>query len=88
MLDKIKNLYELKRKSDDMRRKMAAVTAEIEEKGIKILIRGDQHVEEIIIDGEKNDRVKDAINRALKDVQKKAAKKVQGDLGDLGIPGL
>lgn len=71
-----------------MRRKMAAVTAEIEDKGIKILIRGDQHVEEITIDGEKNERVKDAINRALKEVQKKAAKKVQGDLGDLGIPGL
>ena len=88
MLDKIKNLYNLKRKSDEMRRKMAAVTAEIEEKGIRVLIRGDQHIEEIVIDGEKNDRVKDVLNRALKDVQKKAAKKVQGDLGDLGIPGL
>ncbi len=88
MLDKLKNLYELKKKSEEMRRKMAGVVVEIEERGIKIVIRGDQKLEEIIIDGEENPRVKEAINKALKEVQKKAAKKVQGDLGDLGLPGL
>lgn len=88
MLDKLKNLYELKKKSEEMRRKMAGVVVEIEERGIKIVIRGDQKLEEIVIDGEANPRVKEAINKALKEVQKKAAKKVQGDLGDLGLPGL
>ncbi len=88
MLDKLKNLYELKKKSEEMRRKMAGVVVEIEERGIKIVIRGDQKLEQIVIDGEENPRVKEAINKALKEVQKKAAKKVQGDLGDLGLPGL
>lgn len=88
MLDKLKNLYELRKKSEEMRRKMAGVVLEVEERGIKIVIRGDQKLEEIVIDGEANPRLKEAINKALKEVQKKAAKKVQGDLGDLGLPGL
>ncbi len=88
MLDKLKNLYELRKKSEEMRRKMAGVVIDVEDKGIEITIRGDQHLEKVTIDGEENSRVKDAINKALKEVQKKAAKKVQGDLGDLGLPGL
>lgn len=88
MLDKLKNLYNLKQRAGEMQKKMAGIYLTVEDKGVKVTVRGDQHLEEITIDGEVNNRVKDIVNRAMRDVQKKAAKKVQGDLGDLGIPGL
>lgn len=88
MLEKFKNLYRLKQKSDAMKKKMEAVWVTVEERGIKVVMRGDQHLEELSVDGEKDERLKDVINKALKETQKKSAKKMQGDLGDLGLPGL
>lgn len=61
---------------------------EVEERGIKIKMRGDNHVEVVTVDGAEDKRLKEAVNKAVKEVQKKVAKKMQGQLGDLGIPGL
>lgn len=88
MLEKFKNLYHLKQKADAMKKKMGTVWVAVEERGVKVVMRGDQHLEELFVDGEKDERLKDVLNKALKETQKKAAKKMQGDLGDLGIPGL
>lgn len=88
MFGKVKRLYELKKKADSMKREMEAIHLEIEERGVRIKIRGDQHLEEVVVDGKKDDRLRDAVNRAIKESQKKVAKKMQGNLGDLGIPGL
>lgn len=88
MLEKLKNLYHLKRKADAMKKKMETVRVTVEERGIRVALRGDQHIDELIVDGEKDERLKDVINKALKETQKKSAKKMQNDLGDLGIPGL
>lgn len=88
MLDKFKELYELKKKADVMKKRMEEIHLDFEDRGITLRLRGDNHIEEIIIDGSADERIKDVINKALKEVQKKVAKKMQGELGDLGIPGL
>lgn len=88
MLERLRNLYQLKQKADAMKKKMETVRVILEEKGVRVVMRGDQHLEELLVDGERHDRLKDVINKALKETQKKSAKKMQGDLGELGIPGL
>lgn len=88
MFGKFKELYDLKKRADEMKKKMNEIHLEMEDRGIKIKIRGDNHLEDLIIDGQSDERIRDVVNKALKEVQKKAAKKMQGDLGDLGIPGL
>jgi len=71
-----------------MKHQMEEIHLEFEDRGIKLKLRGDNHLEQVIIDGSEDTRVKDVINKALKEVQKKVAKKMQGELGELGIPGL
>jgi DNA-binding protein YbaB len=88
MLNKFRELYDLKKKADVMKHQMEEIHLEFEDRGIKLKLRGDNHLEQVIIDGSEDTRVKDVINKALKEVQKKVAKKMQGELGELGIPGL
>lgn len=88
MLNKFKELYDLKKKADVMKHQMEEIHLEYEDRGIKLKLRGDNHIEQIVVDGIEDERIKDVVNKALKEVQKKVAKKMQGELGDLGIPGL
>jgi len=84
----MKDMYKLKRRADDMKRQMEAITIEVEDGGVKVIMQGDNKIQEIWIDGELNTRVKGVLNQAVKDVQKKVAKKMRGQLSDFGIPGL
>ncbi|MBI4091555.1 YbaB/EbfC family nucleoid-associated protein [candidate division WWE3 bacterium] len=88
MFDKMKDLYNLKKHADSMKKEMAKIMVEYEDKGIKVLVRGDQHIEQLEVDGVEDKRLKDVLNNAMKETQKKVAKKMQGQLSDLGIPGL
>ncbi|MEK7595921.1 MAG: hypothetical protein AAB443_05040 [Patescibacteria group bacterium] len=88
MLGKFKELMDLKKHADAMKKEMEKIMVEYEDKGIKLLIRGDQHIEKIEINGVEDKRLKDVLNGGLKEVQKKVSKKMQGQLSDLGIPGL
>jgi redox-regulated HSP33 family molecular chaperone len=51
-------------------------------------MRGDQHIEELVVDGAEEGRIKGVLNKALTEIQKKTAKKMRGDLSDWGVPGL
>ena len=82
---KIKDLYNLKRQADEMKREMEKITVEVEERGVKILMQGDQKVLSVILNGEEDNRLKDAFNKAVKESQRKVAKKMQGRLSDLGL---
>ena len=88
LFDKAKNLYRLKRQADSLKKRMGDISVEIEERGVRLRMRGDQHVEEIFVDGEKSERLKEVFNKAVKESQKKVAKRMGGDFSDLGIPGL
>jgi DNA-binding protein YbaB len=87
MLGKARDLLKLKRKADEMKKIMEGIVVEVEHKGIKIVMQGDQKIRKVEIDGEEDHRLKDVFNKAVKESQKKAAKKMQGFAGDLGIPG-
>jgi DNA-binding protein YbaB len=56
----------------------------------EIVVRGDKRVEKILVEGDLDKDLKDVINNAMKAVDKKAEKKVRGQMADLGIdlPGL
>ena len=87
MFDKAKELYKLKKQADELKRRMAAIVVEVEEKEVKVVMQGDQEVREVWVDGEEDERLKKAFNKAVKESQKKVAKKMRDQLGDLGLPG-
>lgn len=85
MFDKAKKLYDLKRQADSVKKQMEEIFVEVEERGVVIKMRGDNRVETLTIDGAEDKRLKEAFNRALKETQKKVAKKMQGQMGDFGL---
>ncbi|HUV72371.1 MAG TPA: hypothetical protein VMW25_05160 [Clostridia bacterium] len=69
-----------------IQKQLAKEKIEIDEDGIRIVITGDQKIEEFEIQGIKNDLVRDKLNRAIKQSQEMAAKKLQEMSG--GLQGL
>lgn len=69
-----------------MQKALAQEFVTVEKNGVRVRMSGDQKVQKIEIEGEENDRVAEAINEAIKESQKVAAKKIQeiGGLGGLG----
>ena len=53
------------------KKEMEQIFVEYENRGIKLVVRGDNHIEKIEVDGVEDKRLKDVINDALKEVQKK-----------------
>lgn len=90
MFDQFKQLGELKKMRDQamqIQKALSQERIEVEENGIKVIITGDQKIEEIYIEGEENWKLKDVLNKAVKKSQEVAAKKLQemsGGLGGLG----
>ena len=89
MFDKVKQVGELNK----LRQQAKALQKELEqikesyEKGdYKVVVTGDQKVDYIGIDGEGQEELVRAINKAMKNVQKKAAKKMMETGG--GLSGL
>lgn len=89
--DKFKKLGKLKKLRDramKMKKALSKEEVEIEEKGVKVVMDGTQKLKEVLINGEKNQNLVDAINKAIKKSQKMAAKKMQemgGGLEGLGV---
>lgn len=48
----------------------------VEKNGVKVVLRGDQQVKEVVIDGVLENRVVEAINEAVKKTQESAARKL------------
>ncbi len=87
MFQKFQQLKELKQLRDQamaMQKALAQEFITVEENGIKIVMSGDQKVHKIEIDGEENKHLVDAMNKALQESQKVAAKKLQEMGGGLG----
>ena len=86
MLDKIKQLGELNKmraQAVRIQKQLKKEEVEMEEKGVKVVVTGDQKVKELEIDGMVNKQVVDVINKALKKSQKVAAQKLQEMSGGL-----
>ena len=87
MLDKVKQLGQLKKMRDQamaIQKQLAAETIELEEGGVKVVISGDQKLQALEIDGMTNARVLELINKAIKKSQEMAAKKLAEMSGGLG----
>lgn len=67
-----------------MQKALAQETIVVEEDGIKVVMSGDQKLQKLEVEGEEKSKVADVINKALKESQKVAAKKLQEMGGGLG----
>jgi len=93
MLDKMKQLWEMKRKMDEIKKELDGLELASEDSLVKVTITGSQEVKRVEIKGElaAADKAKleaaltETVNRAVRESQKAAAQKMSA-LG--GIPGL
>lgn len=79
MFNPLKNLRDLTNLQQQAQKMQAALQNEevtIEHNGVTVVLSGDQQVKRVIIDGVDENRVAEAINRAIKDTQRLAATKL------------
>lgn len=89
MLGKVKQLGELNKmrsQAKALQKELETIKHTEEYKGVRIRVSGDQKVEYIEVDGVEHDKIAEAVNKALKNVQKKAAKRMM-EMGG-GLSGL
>ncbi len=89
MFDKFKQLGEMKKMYDQAKTiqgQLAKETVELEENGTRVVMTGEQKLEQIEIDGEEQERLVEVLNKTIKKSQEVAARKLQemGGLGGLG----
>ena len=88
MFDKLKDLHRLKKIQSDIKKQLEQIFVVQESGNIKVVVRGDKRIEKIEIDGEEDKNLKNLINEAMKETDKKVEKLMRGQMQDLGIPGL
>lgn len=94
MLDKMKELYKLRRKAKKLQDELKNTKVEVEKLDgrLKIIMTADMQIEEIKIDPsvtsqEISQPLKEAINEAAREAQKLAASKMQ-EIGGFDLPAL
>ena len=89
MFDKVKQLGELakmRRQAQALQKELEKITETVEKDDLIVSVSGDQKIRYIKINGEERKDLTDAINEAMKKVQKEAAKKMM-EMGG-GLSGL
>ena len=89
MLDKMKELMEMKKKMEEIKRELDAVSLMSEDSLVAVAINGSQEVKSVNIKGELSgmDKAKlessimETVNRAIRQSQKSAAEKMGGMTG-------
>jgi len=85
MFDKMKQMYELKKKADALKKELENEIVEVEAGDIKIRVSADQKIRDITFgDSVDPKNLRDAINKALEESQKVAAEKMKGMMGGMG----
>lgn len=80
MFDKLRQLGELKKMRDQamqIQRQLAEEKVELEEGGIRVVMSGDQKIQEVKIDDCPQGRLVEVLNKAIKRSQEVAARKLQ-----------
>lgn len=88
MFDKLQQLKELKKMRDEAMRIQKTLDEEIievEKSGVKVRVTLAQRFVEIESNGRDDSDVREAVNEAVKESQKQAAKKMQGMMGMDGL---
>jgi len=84
MFDKAKQLWELKRQADEIKKELAGEMLEIDRGEVRVRISADMKVHELTYPKEVSEKdLVEAINKGIEEAQKVAAKKMQGQLGAL-----
>ncbi|MCH7951207.1 YbaB/EbfC family nucleoid-associated protein [Patescibacteria group bacterium] len=87
MLDKLKQLGDLKKMRDQamkIQKQLAQEEIVVEEGDIRVVISGDQKLKEFTVKGHSSEVAIEALNKAIKQSQELAAKKLQEMSGGLG----
>lgn len=95
MLDKMKELWEMKRKMDELKKELDAIILESEDNYVRVGISGSQEIKSVVIKADlaSVDKTQleaaltETVNRAIKQSQKTAAAKMSR-LGGLKLPGM
>ncbi|RLC29914.1 hypothetical protein DRH13_05080 [Candidatus Woesebacteria bacterium] len=77
--DKVKQLGELnkmRQQAKALQDELELITETLSVKGIEVKVTGDQKLAYMKVDGDERQDIVDAINKAMKKVQKKSAKKM------------
>jgi len=85
--DKVKQLNELRKmrsQAMQLQKQLEEIEESFEKGDIKVKVNGAQKVTYLEIDGEERSDVVEVIQKAMKDIQKKAAKKMMEMGGGLG----
>lgn len=91
MFEKLQQLKELKKMRDDAMRIQKALdeeVVEVEKHGVRVRVTLAQRFVSIESEGKSESDVVDAVNEAVKESQKQAAKKMQGMVGLEGLKGM
>ena len=88
MFDQFRELNKLRKQTGELKREMEKITVEVVVGRVKIMMRGDQQVESIEVEGEERDDLKKAFNRAVKESQKRVAKNLSGMVSGMKFPNL
>jgi DNA-binding protein YbaB len=70
------DLNQMRQQAQQMQKALAQEEVIVEENGVRVVVRGDQQVKEVEIDGVLENRVAETINNAIKKTQELAAKKL------------
>lgn len=68
-----------------MQKQLQAEVLEVIHKGVKVRVRGDFQLQALETNGKTDAEILEAVNRALKEIQKESAKKMRGRLSELGL---
>lgn len=70
------DLQKLQQQAQKMQQALQQEEVVIEKNGVKVIMRGDQQIIEVSVDGIIENRIADAVNDAVKKTQELAAKKL------------
>ena len=85
VFDKLKQMYDLKRKADALKKELESEVIDVESGEVHVRINASQKIQRLDYPLDISpDKLRDAINKALDEAQKVAAKKMQGMMGGLG----
>ncbi|PIS14585.1 hypothetical protein COT64_01900 [Candidatus Shapirobacteria bacterium CG09_land_8_20_14_0_10_39_12] len=80
------DLNQMRKQAMGLQKQLSEERIEVDENGVRVVISGDQKILEFSVDGIENDLVKDKLNKAIKESQEVAAKKLSSMTG--GLSGL
>ena len=90
LMDNLKQFGDLKKMADqakEVQKRLGDIKLTVEHKGVIVVMTADQKVVSIEGDNDLN-KVRDAINEALKESQKVAAEEMKSLMGGMGLPGM